>query len=72
MRTWISDTDPRWVMRCDVPGCPATSEAFDREPPLTLFADRGWFIAPKSGDMCPACLARTGTGAFVGGKVGRS
>jgi len=57
-RSWISDTDRRWVMRCDIPGCPATSEAFPHQPDLDLFAARGWYIAETSGDACPACRRR--------------
>lgn len=60
-RSWISDKDQRWVMRCDVVGCTTISEPFDRQPDLALFAQRGWFIAEKFGDMCPKCLERAGT-----------
>lgn len=54
--------DKRWVMRCDVGlfdgnRCSTESEPFASQPPLTLFRERGWFIAAKHGDVCPSCLA---------------
>ncbi|MET8430109.1 hypothetical protein [Nocardia sp. NPDC004860] len=57
-REWIDEDIPEWVMRCDEIGCPTTSEAFPKEPPLDWFMDRGWFIAEKFGDECPMCLAK--------------
>ncbi|AHH16563.1 hypothetical protein NONO_c17630 [Nocardia nova SH22a] len=57
-RTWVSDTDRRWVMKCDQSGCATRSEEFPREPPLAEFQNRGWFIAKLWGDICPDCLAR--------------
>lgn len=61
MRQWVSETDHRWVMACDVRDCPVTSEPFPagRQPDLSIFAERGWFIAKKSGDMCPEHYTRT-------------
>lgn len=64
MLTWVDDrkkkpVDKRWVMRCDgTPGgraCSAVSEPFASQPDLRVFRDRGWFIAERSGDLCPAC-----------------
>lgn len=58
-RTWISDSDQRWVMLCDQLECTTRSEPFPEghQPDLSLFAERGWFIAKKFGDTCPQCLA---------------
>lgn len=66
-REWVDDAKPRpkdkrWVMRCDVvhPSgrrCKTQSEPFIQQPPLQPFADLGWFIAEKHGDVCPSCLA---------------
>ena len=58
-RTWISEKDRRWVMICDQLGCATRSEPFPagRQPDLAIFAGKGWFIAKKFGDTCPACLA---------------
>lgn len=64
MRTWVDDrkkrpVDKRWVMRCEgKPAgmeCTTTSEPFETQPDLEVFRDRGWFIAAKSGDLCPSC-----------------
>lgn len=70
-RSWISETDHRWVMLCDTNGCTTRSEPFPAgaQPDLEIFRKRGWFIAKKFGDMCPECLERTGTAAFIGGKT---
>lgn len=57
-REWVSEQDRRWVMVCDQDGCATRSEPFPKQPDLETFQDRGWFIAMKSGDICPACLAR--------------
>lgn len=57
-REWVSKKDHRWVMRCDQIGCATRSEPFPKEPPLELFARRGWFIAAKFGDICPTCFAK--------------
>lgn len=65
-REWVDDAKPRpvdkrWVMRCDryVDGkrCRTQSVPFVQQPPLAPFADLGWFIADKHGDVCPTCLA---------------
>lgn len=63
MRGWVSETDHGWVMRCDTERangsrCPTSSEAFDGQPDLAIFIERGWSIGQKSGDICPACLSR--------------
>lgn len=50
--------DGLWSMICDLKGCGTRSEGFPEQPPLDLFQERGWFIAAKSGDICPACLAK--------------
>lgn len=55
-RSW--DEDEQWRMYCDERGCGTRSEQFPTQPPLELFAERGWFIAKKFGDVCPACLAK--------------
>lgn len=57
-REWTNERDRDWVMRCDESGCTTTSEPFSKQPDLELFMDRGWFIAKKFGDVCPACLAK--------------
>jgi hypothetical protein len=59
-RTWVGRKDDRWIMICDQLGCTTRSEPFPpgRQPQLSIFADRGWFIARKFGDICPACLAQ--------------
>lgn len=70
MRTWVDDEtvprdavrDKRWVMRCDVERadgsrCPTTTEPEPSQPDLHRLAREGWFIAEKSGDVCPDCLA---------------
>lgn len=63
-RQWADDrlteskTRPAWVMVCDQKGCTTTSEEFPTQPDLEIFAGRGWFIAQKYGDICPACLAK--------------
>ncbi|MCC3333559.1 hypothetical protein [Nocardia abscessus] len=57
-RQWISEKNHDWVMVCDQPGCPTTSEPFPTSPPLELFQKRGWFTAKLFGDICPACLAK--------------
>lgn len=51
------DEVKKWRMFCDNDRCSTRSESFDREPPLSLFAERGWFIAKLFGDLCPTCLA---------------
>jgi len=56
-RRHVSDTDTRWVMACDVPRCRTWSETFTAQPPLEEFRDRGWFVAKRYGDICPACLS---------------
>lgn len=56
-RTWISDSDHRWVMQCDQTGCDTRFGPFDQQPDLALFPDLGWFVAALFGDICPACLA---------------
>lgn len=56
-RTWISDTDHRWVMLCDQQGCATRSDPFPKEPRLEIFRAQGWFVARRFGDICPACLA---------------
>jgi hypothetical protein len=56
-RRHVSDTDTRWVMVCDVPRCRTWSEPFSRPPALEIFQDRGWFVAKRYGDVCPACLS---------------
>jgi hypothetical protein len=58
-RTWVGAKDDRWIMICDQIGCVTRSEPFPPgvQPPLEIFAERGWFIARKFGDVCPACLA---------------
>ena len=47
---------PVWVWKCDRCG---REEFFAREqhllPSGDEMRDRGWFIAEKSGDRCPAC-----------------
>lgn len=57
-REWVSEKDRRWVMRCDQNGCATRSEPFPKSPPLEEFQRRGWFVAAKWGDICPACLAK--------------
>lgn len=59
-RSWISAKDQRWVMLCDQAGCTTRSEPFPAggtQPDLDIFRERGWFVAEKFGDLCPACLA---------------
>lgn len=58
-RQWSTANGPDWVMVCDELGCTTKSEVFPkRQPELELFQERGWFIAAKFGDICPACLAK--------------
>jgi len=55
-RTRISRKDPRWVMECDREKCTTRSEPFDTQPDLSIFANRGWFVAASYGDRCPECV----------------
>lgn len=57
-REWVSESNHDWVMVCDEDGCRTRSEAFPEQPELEEFQKRGWFIAKKWGDVCPACLAK--------------
>jgi len=46
-----------WTMRCDREGCETRSEEFPSSPALSIFAERGWFVAKLWGDRCPTCVA---------------
>ena len=54
MRGWINRLDRRWVMHCDA-GCGTTAPCANDRSGLLSLARAGWFIAKRSGDLCPSC-----------------
>lgn len=60
-RSWVSQTDRRWYMRCDQKDCTTRSEVRLAPEGLDLraFADAGWYIGQKI-DLCPACVLDRG------------
>jgi hypothetical protein len=53
-RAWVKNQRNRWAMFCD--RCNHQDpEITDRQQPLEVYSDRGWWIAKLHGDLCPAC-----------------
>ena len=60
MRAWVSEKTRRWAMFCDECGHHSDERATQNDLPLAEFAASGWFVAAKSGDLCPTCRRTKG------------